>query len=195
MINLKNYEKKSDKIQSGSDEDADDDETECDEGMECEEETECEKPKIKNPIGIMEGNDEDAARAVLDNYPHWVCCEKTLYVFDDTTGMWSDDIDVQNNIVSRMSPYLNIYRKTADGIKYTGKNYAHNNNKRKDIYSYFRQFSKDNNWVLRTQDSSLGKILFKNGHYDFKRGRHSKVNSIMIYCFQCWIICTRLSQN
>ena len=119
--------------------------------------------------GIPEGNDSLAATTVLNNYPHWVCCCGLLYVFDDTTGMWSNNIDVQNNVISRFEHYLHIYKKTVDGVRYTGKNYAENNQKRKDMYPYIRQRCVNDDWIRKTEKSSLGKILFLNGHYDFKR--------------------------
>ena len=37
------------------------------------------------------------------------------------------------------------------------------------MYPYIRENCVDNDWINRTDSSSLGKILFMNGHYDFKR--------------------------
>jgi hypothetical protein len=119
--------------------------------------------------GIMDGDDAGAGKAILKHYPHWKCCNSILYVFDDMTGMWSDKIDVQNRIISGLSRHLNIIKNTKDGLELTGKNYANCNHKRKEIFPYIRQNCVDDDWMMRTQNSSLGKILFKNGHYDFIR--------------------------
>lgn len=119
--------------------------------------------------GILEGDDSDAAKTVLGKYPHWKCCCGILYVFDDTTGMWSDKNDVHNNIISRFSEHLNIVKMTPNGLKFTGKNYAKNNQKRRDMYPFIRENCVDDNWIRKTESSSLGKILFTNGHYDFIR--------------------------
>ena len=88
------------------------------------------------------------------------------------TGMWSDKIDIQNNIISRYAEFLDIIKTGVDGtVQKTGRNYAKNNQKRKDIYPFIRENCVDNDWIVRTETSSLGKILFLNGHYDFKRSK------------------------
>ena len=120
-------------------------------------------------VGVMEGDDSYASKIILEKYPYWKCCNGTLYVYDDTTGMWSDKLDIQNNIISRFGEHLNILKTTKDGVEYTGKNYAKNNQKRKDIFPYIRENCIDNDWERKSGNSSLGKILFTNGHYDFLR--------------------------
>jgi hypothetical protein len=123
-------------------------------------------------VGVMDGDDSSASKIILNAYPHWKCCNDILYVFDDETGMWSDKVEIHNRIISRFSQYLDILKINNDGeVKRTGRNYAKNNQKRKDIYPFIRENCVDNDWVRRTETSSLGKILFLNGHYDFKRGR------------------------
>ena len=122
--------------------------------------------------GIYEGDDSGASKMILEKYPHWKCCNDVLYVFDDMTGMWSDKIDIQNNIISRYAEFLDIIKTGVDGtVQKTGHNYAKNNQKRKDIYPFIRENCVDNDWIVRTETSSLGKILFLNGHYDFKRSK------------------------
>jgi hypothetical protein len=39
-------------------------------------------------------NDQEASEKLFRIYPHWKYCLKSLYVFDDETGMWSDDVAV-----------------------------------------------------------------------------------------------------
>ena len=129
-----------------------------------------EKVNVEEVTGIYEGDDSGASKMILEKYPHWKCCNDVLYVFDDNTGMWSDKIDIQNNIISRYAEFLDIIKTGVDGtVKKTGRNYAKNNQKRRDIYPYIRENCVDNDWIVRTETSSLGKILFLNGHYDFKR--------------------------
>lgn len=122
-----------------------------------------------NKEGVMDGDDAGAAAVVLKHYPHWVCCDKILYVYDDTSGIWTDNIHVQNRIISRLEGHLDILKNTKDGVEYTGRNYARCNHKRKEIYGYINENSVDDDWAMRTESSSLGKVLFKNGHYDFRR--------------------------
>ena len=123
-------------------------------------------------IGVMDGDDSSASKIVLNAYPYWKCCNDVLYVFDDETGMWSDKVEIHNRIISRYSEYLDIIRINNEGeLKRTGRNYAKNNQKRKDMYPFIRENCVDNDWISRSDSSSLGKILFSNGHYDFTRGR------------------------
>ena len=121
-------------------------------------------------VGVMDGDDSGASKIILEKYPHWKCCNDVLYVFDDETGMWSDKVEIHNRVISRYAEFLDIIKLNNEGeLKRTGRNYAKNNQKRKDMFSFIRENCVDNDWVRRTETSSLGKILFLNGHYDFKR--------------------------
>jgi hypothetical protein len=117
--------------------------------------------------GVMDSDDSGAADIVLKHYPHWKCSNNVLYVFDYTTGMWCDNVDIQNRIIKSLFQYLGIVKQTKDGIELTGKNYAKCNFKRREMFSYIRQNCVDEDWVMRSQSTSLGKVLFKNRHYDF----------------------------
>ena len=133
-----------------------------------------EKDEVKKEeiVGVMEGDDSGASKIILKAYPHCKCCNEVLYVFDDETGMWSDKVEIHNRVISRYSEYLDIIKINNEGeLKRTGKNYANNNQKRKDIFPFIRENCVDNDWVRRTEISSLGKILFLNGHYDFRRSK------------------------
>jgi hypothetical protein len=117
--------------------------------------------------GVMDRDDSGAADIVLKHYPHWKCSNNTLYVFDYTTRMWSDNIDVQNRIITSLSQYLVIVKQTKEGLELTGKNYAKCNFKRQEMIPYIRQNCVDDDWLMRSQRTYLGKVLFKNRHYDF----------------------------
>jgi hypothetical protein len=139
-------------------------------------------------IGILDGDDNRAANIIIENYPHWKYCNQQLYVFDDKTGMWSTNRAIQNNIIGNLANKLNIIKMTKDGYEYTGKNYANCHNKRKDVYEYIHQKTVDDDWILRSQHKSLGKILFTNGIYDFRKSIFisSELNGfdpeIVFYC-------------
>jgi hypothetical protein len=127
------------------------------------------KKEIESIVGILDGDDNGAANIILENYPHWKYCDKQMYVFDDKTGMWSTNRAVQNNVIGNLADKLNIIRTTKCGYEYTGKNYANCHNKRKDVYEFIHQKTVDDDWILRSQHTSLGKILFTNGIYDFRK--------------------------
>lgn len=101
--------------------------------------------------------------------------------------MWSTNRAISNKAISNFAEKLNIYRVTKDGKEYTGKNYANCHNKRKDIYEYIQEKTVDDDWVMRSQHTSLGKILFTNGHYDFINNSFHNNNDgfdpdIVFYC-------------
>ena len=107
-----------------------------------------------------------------------------LYVFDDLTGMWTTNRAIQNNVIGRFSSKLNIVKKTDEGLVYTGKNYANCQNKRKDVYEFIHQKTVDDDWILRSQHTSLGKILFTNGFYDFRKSvfNHEFDPKVVFHC-------------
>jgi hypothetical protein len=139
-------------------------------------------------VGIIDGDDNMCADVILENYPHWKYCNQQLYVFDNKTGMWSTSKAIQNNIIGSLSDKLNIIKMVPEGAKYTGKNYANNHGKRKDVYEFIHQKTVDDDWVMRSQHTSLGKILFMNGYYDFKKSvfEPSEINgfdpNIVFHC-------------
>ena len=51
-------------------------------------------------------NDLEAAHRVFDLYPHWKYCDNELYVFDDSTGMWSTDEVIFMKIISKFTASL-----------------------------------------------------------------------------------------
>ena len=42
--------------------------------------------------------DMEAAKLVYNTYPQWKCCDNVLYVFDNTTGMWSSNETILHKI-------------------------------------------------------------------------------------------------
>jgi hypothetical protein len=135
-------------------------------------------------VGILDRDDDMCADVILENYPHWKYCNQQLYV----SGMWSTSKAIQNNLIGSLSDKLNIIKMTPEGAKYTGKNYGNNHGKRKDVYEFIHQKTVDGDWILRSQYTSLGKILFTNGYYNFKKSvfESSKINdfdpNIVIHC-------------
>jgi hypothetical protein len=152
------------------------------------EELEINEVEKKSIVGILDGDDNGAANVILENYPYWKYCNQQMYVFDDKTGIWSMNRAIQNNIIGNLADKLNIIKMTKDGYEYTGKNYANCHNKRKDVYEFIHQKTVDDDWILRSQHTSLGKILFTNGIYDFRKSVFisSELNGfdpeIVFYC-------------
>lgn len=57
--------------------------------------------EVENVTRIIEGDDSSAWKNIVEMHPYWKCCNDILYVFDDITEMWSDKVDIKNNIISR----------------------------------------------------------------------------------------------
>jgi phage/plasmid-associated DNA primase len=122
-------------------------------------------------IGIT-GDDKDAAEALLQLYPHWVCCHNELFVYDDSTGLWNSDMNSQIKIMGRFVEELRVWKKDKKGVdKPTRLSYGSNTSLQKQIIPQIKALCIDNDWVRRTELSSLGKILFLNGYYDFRAGQ------------------------
>ena len=115
-------------------------------------------------------NDLEAAQRVYELYTHWKYSESELYVFDDKTGLWKNDRNTQNVIVSRFTDKLWI------GIK--GKNDTLESSKVKSYGNtttlFIQMLEKlktlciDEQWLKRSSLSSLGKLLFNNGYLDLR---------------------------
>ena len=129
---------------------------------------ESENEEKEDLIGIRDGDDENAAKVILENHPNWIYCNQVLHVHNQFTGMWSSNKSVQDFIISKYSDKLDILSQ--DGKKKTGKNYSKCSKKCNDIYPKLKQFTLDDNWVERTENSSRGYLLYKNGYYDLKNG-------------------------
>ena len=118
----------------------------------------------KELIGIRDGDEDEAAKVILQNHPDWKYCNQTLYVHNQNDGMWSSNRCVQDLIISQFSDQLDIL--TADKKSKTGRNYSKCTKKCQGIYSKLHQYTLDDNWIERTENSSRGFLLYKNGYYD-----------------------------
>ena len=52
--------------------------------------------------------DLEAAEKMIKLYEHWVCCDDNLYVFDNTTGMWSCENGLHMKIISSFDEQLRL---------------------------------------------------------------------------------------
>jgi hypothetical protein len=112
-------------------------------------------------------NDLDAARRVYHEYPHWVCCNNVLYVFDDSTGMWSDNENTYYSILTKYENYIwYITKNKAGEWVRSNKSYGNDISLMKKCIPLLKTLCVDNEWYKRTCLTSKGKLLFKNGIYD-----------------------------
>ena len=123
----------------------------------------------QNNQGVF--NDLDAAQTVYKNYSHWVCCDSSLFVFDDKTGLWTEKEEVMFNIISRYNEQLYLLTKiNDDDIKKTSKGYGNSTTLQRQMLPQLKSLCINNNWLKQTDFSSLGKLLFLNGYLDMATG-------------------------
>ena len=124
--------------------------------------------KIKAEVqGVFD--DMGATRKVFELYPHWVSCQDKLFIFDDETGLWCQDKTTYYKIIQKFNDKLFILTlKDGEKVK-TNKSYGNTLNLMEKIPSLIKTLCVNNNWLKEKQESSLGKILFNNGYYDFHK--------------------------
>ena len=121
----------------------------------------------ENENGVF--NDLEAAKKLYKLYPYFVCCIGDLYVFDDETGLWTDKEEIIFKIISRFTEYLYLLTINSKGeVKKTKKGYGNTTTYKRQMIPELKSLCVNNNWITETQHTSLNKLLFLNGFYDFK---------------------------
>jgi hypothetical protein len=117
-------------------------------------------------------NDKEASEKLFELYPFWITCQGELYVFDYTTGMYSSNTIIYNKIITAHTIYLHIMLKDESHNRewYTSENRSYGNTSTllDKIVTFMKTLNVNDDWLKQSQSSSLGKILFENGYYDFK---------------------------
>ena len=138
-------------------------------------------PEINN--GVY--NDLDAAQTVYKNYPHWVCCDSSLFVFDDKTGLWTEKEEVMFNIISRYNDHLYLLTNNNNEIKKMSRGYGNSTTLQRQMLPQLKALCINNNWLKQTDFSSLGKLLFLNGYLDMTTGIfYDKFNPDIVFFYR-----------
>jgi phage/plasmid-associated DNA primase len=82
-------------------------------------------------------------------------CDKELYIFDDTTGMWNNDPVIIRKMALKHKNILNKFC-------FTGFN---------EMMECLKTKTEDPSWIIRTEMSSVGYLLFNNGYYNMTEGK------------------------
>lgn len=131
-------------------------------------------------------SDTEASEKLFKLYPHWVCCNNILYVFDAETGIWNNDTTSYYRIIKKYSNYLHllITKQTKNGeetIKST-KSYGNDLILMKKIPDLIKTLCVNNDWESKCENSSLGKLLFTNGYIDLHTQQfHDKFNPDIVF--------------
>ena len=122
--------------------------------------------------------DADAVDVIMREYPHWVFCRGDLYVYDKTTGMWDTTETAHRRVIMSLNDKLFVLADNKDEsrAKKTKNSYGNNENLMRKLPALIKTKCENNNWIEIQQYSSLGKILFTNGYYDFKLGQFVEID-------------------
>jgi hypothetical protein len=125
-----------------------------------------EKENSKREQGVF--NDLDAAKKVYKLYPHWVFCKGILYVFDDETGLYSNEKSLFYKIISRYEDKLMLLSYNSNGEITISKVQSYRNtvNLMQKIPILIEQLCRDDDWLNKMRDTGLKKLLFMNGYFD-----------------------------
>lgn len=115
-------------------------------------------------------DDADVAEKLVKLCPdYFKYCKTILYGFNNKTGLWTNDGDqIVKQYVYEYADYFKKYKKdTITGSEYiSNESYGRNDKTLKRIPPIVKLLTSDDSWVERTERSSVGKLLFKNGIYD-----------------------------
>lgn len=116
-------------------------------------------------------SDLEATQKVYSLYPHWKFCEGNLYVFDE--GIWSCNDATFRNIITKFNDKLwtsVMNRKTEQLEASAIKSYGNTTDLKNKIIKEMPSLCIDDNWIKRTERSSLGMLMFQNGYLDLRSG-------------------------
>ena len=123
--------------------------------------------RSNEPVGVK--NDMEATERVFQLHPHWVCCDNELFVFNLETGLWDSSVTSHREAITKFCDHLYVMHETKDNgfLNSKTKSYGNTLSLMDKIPPLIKTLCVDNNWMKTSQYSSLGKILFNNGYYDF----------------------------
>lgn len=123
---------------------------------------------------LMDGvkTDVEACDKLYKLYPHFIFCQEELYVYDHNSGMLNNSKTAYLSIIKAHSEYLHL--KTWNSIKGEWTisetvSYGSSLSLMEKLIPLLKTMNMNDNWIKQRQNSSLGKILFNNGYYDFKK--------------------------
>jgi phage/plasmid-associated DNA primase len=94
-------------------------------------------------------------------------CNGELFIYNEDTGIYDNRIESLWYYLSRNSKYFEIilYANEKTGEVKTD-NYGESSNLMKKVVPFINMAARDEEWLQRTDDSSLGYLLFKDGIYN-----------------------------
>ncbi len=122
-------------------------------------------PKVNKKTEAEVVDDDEASKILCELAKDtlvYCSVEKLFYVFDETTGLWNNDEASLKRLINKYKEQLNFGSKCNYGGMYS---------KFKAMREYLTNHAQcHDGFIEQNIESSLRKILFKNGIYDMKTG-------------------------
>ncbi len=96
-------------------------------------------------------------KKVYQLYPHWVFCKGILYVFDDETGLYSNEKSLFYKIISRYEDKLMLLSYNSNGEITISKvqSYGNTVNLMQKIPILIEELCRDDDWLNKMRDTGL----------------------------------------
>lgn len=107
----------------------------------------------------------------LVNPNYFKYCEGNLYVYDERTGMYVNGKEEKEAKVT-LNYYLEKYNKNLKTID--GKSYGRSSRLKNNVLQTIKDGCVDNEWLNKTENTSIGYLLFNDGIYDMKNGKFKR---------------------
>lgn len=129
-----------------------------------------EKKKLTTKDGAE--TDLDACNIIVELHPYWVTCLSVLYVFNDDTGMWTDDENIIFHIFKKHEDKLHqLVRDVFGNLRKISKGYGNTTKLMKQLLPLLKTININDEWLNVKRQSSLGKLLFMNGYLNMRNGK------------------------
>ena len=107
-----------------------------------------------------EAGDHESAELFLEwakeHGHHFVKCKKQVFWYNPEVGIWNDDLDDLRHLIAECPDIAWDYRQMA---------------KKKDALIKELNVTRDDNFVFSSKDTTFLKLAFKNGVWDFEKGK------------------------
>jgi phage/plasmid-associated DNA primase len=102
-------------------------------------------------------------------------CKGNLYIFNEKTGMYETSIETLFYYLIKNKNYLNIITKQAtEHSPEKVESYGESSQLQNRVIQFVKTAAKDPEWLEKTENTSLGYLLFKDGIYNMKTGEFKK---------------------
>ena len=109
----------------------------------------------------------------LENPNYFKYCKKELYIFNEKTGMYDNDITTLHHYMVKHKNNLLLEIKRSKDITDL-KSYGEDSVLMKKVIDFVKEASKDDGWLERTAMTSIGYLLYQDGIYNMNVGEFKK---------------------